>query len=381
MDIYDILGNDFGHEFSALQAIGQEKKAVILRWRANRQDDDPLRDHYDPILNRVLKIVNTELEDDLLQSWKQNEPRNKIWQSPQSKPFHLITALPLMIGILDWCIKIFMHKAGIAIANTDLAVLSTSYMYSASRRDGTITNVWYDMKFVIEEQSMNGPFIRDAHAAPDAMARHFGLAVGVKPTAYAKKKQDMRAQLPRSWRRAFENATHISSNSPFLATIKSVAGQRKMPQQFTIESFDWLIESIVHTLARRTGKIPNQKNLSLWSKDSKRHEKYTPIELLSAYKDVAVLDEPHINFDYVTFTMRCLNILNSVRTANIACLRKGLRLNLDKAEFNAYEMVDEIFWTAALELNKKNPSKDTMLRSAGTEAWHGLQRILLLAVY
>ena len=223
---------------------------------------------------------------------KADPPNNKA-EAPAEPPEQIksILGLPCASGSMLWRTKLCFHELSINTAGDLGVILSLAHLYVACRRYGLISNLWPDMEFVIAQQETVQRFVMKANDKdPFTYVKHFLLALGVSATAFS------RGQTPclPSQKHAIHSNLVPMITSPY---IRLMAQHQKQARNHAPRRGEFLVPVLTSMTDSDREKVPGRT--------SSDGEKSTPAELLNTFKKHLIQDEPHINFDYLSFWSFC----------------------------------------------------------------------------
>lgn len=109
--------------------------------------------------------------------------------------FHAVRHFPSISGHNLLLSVMFVQNLGMSLSYGGCIVLSFAYLYKAAMKAGLLKQQWPDMEFVVDMQRKAGgrPFVLDPDGGLAAMPKCFGMALGVKLSAF---QGGRRPQLP-----------------------------------------------------------------------------------------------------------------------------------------------------------------------------------------
>lgn len=357
-DISNLVGSasDFGHRMALprIESDLETIKTVQARFgfEGKENDETPLR-----VAISVGTALMTEYVQDVIRAYCVRPGIVPLDDGQQD--FCLQRALFMYPGRALWLSSMTMHKLGLEMGNIENVILVTAHLYKACVKAGLLTKPWDDMDFVIKINSRKSPFVWETKDGVDLvalakMAKHFGMAVGVKRVAF---NDGNRPKLPDRLH-VTTNARSLEEHSVFLKT---------MGEKMTADSAkagywdDEIVLSALRCLASQSSK--NGRTLSdsqSWYEMAA--EKITPAQLLNSFKKDYISFEPEFNFDYVEFCKRCSEALN---TAQMLCtpylLANPPAFECDwQRSFSHFAYA--VLWEAADAVKSRAPAPPTQLR-------------------
>ncbi|KAK5138221.1 hypothetical protein LTR08_004917 [Meristemomyces frigidus] len=285
---------------------------------------------------KILKVLRQKLAPDYaaeeaLTHTGVDEDANKLFRS-----------LPVTMGERLYDHKMLMHIMGLEIVNDGSAVLAMAHLYRAARHYGMLETEWKDMDWLIETHSQKHQLVPGVAAGADEMAlvRHFEIAVGVSPSALTVSKRNirrsrdnaLRASNGQVARRSHER--RITTASTFIEAYIAEVEDR--------ETSRGVIPSILESL--RTAKANAHRTGS-------HKQAATSFQLLQKYRGIVVADEPQLDFGYIAFWMKCVNLLSEVKSKTLRLLPKDLQPTI-KSEV---ELVIALLYDAAIHRHASRP--------------------------
>lgn len=245
---------------------------------------------------------------------------------PPSAP--LLSMLPVYTGRVLYDVKTEMHCYSISAANDNLFILAMAHLYKAARHYGLLPAPWHDMDFVIAQQSADRPLVTKtpANAGPKALARHYQMALGVPASSFARNPSLV---LPKS--------SKLSPKKFRLLVVTSEFGrasiERKKDDGVLGVCRDDFIEVVLQAMAARNDG----------SGRSAVAAKFSPTQLPATFKKSLLADEPHLNFDYLSFWVDVNLVFADLFTNALRKLPESLSRNVH----SCYELVDAFLRDAA----------------------------------
>ncbi|KAK4544052.1 hypothetical protein LTR36_004550 [Oleoguttula mirabilis] len=254
-------------------------------------------------------------------------------------------------------LKIRAHVNGTLIANDGFVILALAHLYKAARMYGLVTTEWQDMEFVIAQQSSEQDFVTESSTDSDsyAMLRHYRTALGRSVTKHAD--HDV-SELP-----SYESVT--KSARGITVTSYLVAGMMKQTkEQAELGLFsDETIGTVLQALAKKAGSASAPTNLSgrVTPQLAKKGEKgFTPIQILAAFKQSFITDEPMLNFDYISFSHICGELVQAMQGVVLPQLSYAASTSCTRG----YVMIDYLLREAADATAQSQPPSATLFAPA-----------------
>jgi len=312
LDVYDVLGPYIVHGAHVLEETFRKHRQVaadVEDYRARRLDGMADVGHTVDELDFVAKAANRFEELDwTMPNGKSPDKLLKELQS-QKKPgctaSLLERSLPAHAGAVLMDLKLGMHNIGCQMANHRLAVLSMAHLYKALRGRGLLTSDWHDMDFVLAAFGGKQPLVAKTgqRIDPEAMARHYLLALGAPATDFA-----AGGRSNQSAQHSGKGARKLAVTSPLLQGLCS----RRTSSEGTglYKSKHTTFETVLHSLTANADRPEDNKQLVRQS--SHLRDNFTPIQLLATYQKALLVNEPQLYFDYINFTLDCVRLLRCI---------------------------------------------------------------------
>lgn len=226
---------------------------------------------------------------------------------------------------------------------------------------GALKSPWKEMDFVIDIQSRKRPFVLESAAGLASMAKCFGLALGVRLQQYAKGRH---APLPKA-EYVQQNARRLES-WPF---SDEEASSNFTDDTILSPSAKSKLDTAIHNLDQ-LGEADLKGNLDDIYQRYKSNGRITLVQLLSSMKEIFILNEMDLKFDYLTFSKHCSEILIKILTTSVSTMRPvHARFPFDP--LLVYEVVYSILCDAAMQQKHQASSRAPILDYVGTvtEQW------------
>ena len=338
MDIIEVVGGDFNAGLSEYQDRLEADQSSIYTFLRNWELKNCCTCKTSLVGNalRVKKLL-ADLGKDPYNEARKDSSISHTTKETSSPPFGLYKALPLIPGMLINISAMQTHSVGIMLCNWGNIVLSTAYLYRAALRSGGLTKPWPDMEFVIETHSKNRPLILEPDTETANMAKCFGVALGVKGSAY---RRGQRPRLPKT--------SFIQQYGRKLST--------EWPLEKAMEEWDWngnvsdrgspFVKAAVKSLESLKKQEQKDHQLRNLCDQYEKIGKVTPSQLLLCFKAVFIEHEMDMKFDYISFFFSCATLLNTIER-DLSCCLRTLEIDSGSDFTNAHELVYAILWDAA----------------------------------
>lgn len=356
MDIYDILGPNFKNGHRILLTRGMESLKSLQAWfdRCERSDTSQAADYIeDGPLGDEIGIRK------LMSDWFADDRKNQRKTKPGvglliNEPYHFMRTYPLVAGVNVYTLGMRTHYAGIEVLNDARVVLCTAYLYKACVSSGALTRSWPDMEFIIETHSKMRPFIWESEQGVSAMARHLGMALGVKRTDFDKAQ---RPKLP-STDQIQRLAKRVERDFPLLTVYNKQPRDRLDVDAGMFEAATLCFMQQQKSRAANGGRSEVSKQ---WQKVGK----LTPQQLVVGFKDAFIDFEPDLNSDYIRFTLQCFDLLRDVLNQCAPVFTYQAPEAAPGWNQRPQELVYAILWDAADSANNAKCGPSQALLRAG----------------
>ncbi|KAM7219108.1 hypothetical protein V8F06_005546 [Rhypophila decipiens] len=228
-----------------------------------------------------------------------------------------------------------LHFATAINVNYDFAVGAAAYLYRLLTSLGLFEREWQDMDFLIAKLSQPGdPFVpkgRQGHLPTkllDAFLKALGFVNSSRPSERLLACYGLHGYLDvRQTRKVMHLKTSNFEDS--LGNMR--VGKKGIYTGDKVLEDDKMLEIALHMITN-----DNQKGNHETQKRSGKHKyderkSFTPLQLLSTFKQCIITDEPVKNFDYTRFTADCLKLLSAISNTP-AFERSYLNIHGDKLD-------------------------------------------------
>ncbi|KAK5127823.1 hypothetical protein LTR85_004939 [Meristemomyces frigidus] len=283
MDICDVIGSNAGVGLDSLRKWCQDSEDAVRRW------DSQLK-HFGidaPVHARLRRLASDN--GDLARVAGMTTPDPSLQPGAhvsKASPDPVLSTLPVYSGHLLYGTTVRLHCESLPAANSGMVVLAMAHLYNAMRHYVLLDLAWHDMDFVISQQSTNRPLVTKtaANADPKALARHYQMALGVPATSFARNPS---LTLPQN----------LLTGKKFVSNARCIGeGDKVRGMERDNNSYETVLQAMTATNEAK-------------DKVMKTAVKFTPLQLLATFKKSMVVDEPHINFDYLNFWADCQQLL------------------------------------------------------------------------
>lgn len=311
LDMYDLLGNYIKHGVDALQdtfTVNRATAAEVAEYQAACATD--MSDVRSAInLLHEISHASNRFEHLDYRSIKDADGGD-IVVSPLER------SLPAHAGAIFIDLKLGMHNFGCQIANHRHMVLSTAHLYKALRSRGLLKTDWHDMDFVISTFGGGGrqPLVAKSgqKMETEAMARHYALALGVPATDFAKGGRREKGKMP-----PLKEARKLGVVSPLLQGMISRASSCGAKGHGC--NAKTTVEAVLGLLSGKDEQSSSGRQTT--SRAQPMHHGLTPTDLLAKFRKLLLADEPQLNFDYTSFTLKCARLLDEITETAAASFR------------------------------------------------------------
>ena len=314
LDIYDLLGCCCGHGSDALGGLLVKNREIadgLEKYRV--QSENGMADVQGAVRMFRNAAKGTNRFEEIV--WNVSEKRSRDddnltnelreLKKPGIGASLLERMLPAHAGAIFADLKIGMYIAGCKIANHRHAVLSMAHLYKAFRSRGLLKTDWHDMDLVLASFGSGKQSLVTKHGSkvdPEAMARHYALALGVPATDFAMGGRRTKGRLTPT-----KEARQLDVTSPLLQGMRArSSGRGAAGEGYNAKT---TIDAVLWGLLTATSKTDENK---LVRRPSHLRDSFTPTQLLRVFRKTLVADEPQLNFNYTGFTLDCVKLLDDI---------------------------------------------------------------------
>ena len=292
MDVHDITGStpevemDRYHRLHA-QGVASISKLLQHVYGENSFGDVPR--HLD-LLRSERRVLEARASD----SYQKETAEPSERQGHYTPSFRVHRLLPIFTGLLTHACLIITHRIGVSHGLGSFTVLSAAYLYRAALLAGVQTQPWPDMEVVIRSESKKQAFIRESAQGITSMPQCFGVALGLKFSAFSKSNRpplprvefvDKHGRKLQGWMLSTKSNSERYCRATRVAA--SLAGLERLAENKSSE---------VQALLNRYEKTGN----------------LSPAQLLIGAREVYAADGEILDFDYIEFAMSCHEILEKI---------------------------------------------------------------------
>lgn len=307
IDIWDVIGRD-----SSLGRRELNKRVTQGPRDGQAYKAMPGLDRFEkcyPLVPKCFAYCQTILtycmQDPINKAFEQKRREETASNQVPTPPRHqLLEAFPLYAGSLVWAALQTTYRNGVLLCNGGGVVLALAYLYKTCSRAGLLNSCWTDMDFVIDTHSKKRPLLLEPQNGVQGMAKNFAVALGVSPVVFSgskrpvlpdKVRRNKKLEITFPLLRVSEEGNHIERPH-----MENVAAALRCVALVEKEAFE------------------EQRNILLNLPDKASpatSSRFTPTQLLSAFKDALVEHETDLNFNYTGFYMRCWELLHETLLA------------------------------------------------------------------
>jgi hypothetical protein len=228
-------------------------------------------------------------------------------------PFYLLKHHPTLCGMLQFHIDRTMCYGGLRTCNEWRCLIGIVHLYNAVRQGGRLQVEWPDMEAVIGFYGVSHLFLGSPPNSPKEYATRHMLAAGLPSSIFARDsrlKQTQRSQegefIP--IRTSKTSGRFFEVKQPLLTVMRERYSEKKGKKQpgMVIRDVEIALKALDCSVTE-----PNYKTRIL--KQWKETRVLTPLDTLQAVRHGVVAEELHMQFDYLTFNGRCLELLRRLR--------------------------------------------------------------------
>ncbi|KAK5681773.1 hypothetical protein LTS10_006306 [Elasticomyces elasticus] len=277
-----------------------------------------------------------------------------------SAPFQMQKLLPVSSGMMLYNQQLDVHCSGLAMSNAGFAVVAAAYLYKAAKRCGLLETEWADMNFFLTQHKAGKSVMLEQtsdNTSLETLARQYRISLGGRPPKKNEKKPDppnvkmytrtfgashrfRMSELP-----PLEQSIKLGrlmgehNASPFLQHIGNDYRNNPSYEDGTT-SLDNLLERALHSVANAAlDEKAAAAGIDRHKGREARSWKLSSVELLESFVDMLMKDELNFNFDYLSFTKGCYDMLSLMT-------RKHAAIDADEAR-GAYQLVNVMLWELA----------------------------------
>ncbi|KAM7188590.1 hypothetical protein V8F33_010555 [Rhypophila sp. PSN 637] len=341
-DLYDLVGyENLGFGVDELRKTLRDVIDLItdpeLQFIVKKNTKEGAKEKTNPLeFTKLLPTANYLDDDrevfggDSNQYWVPAENQRKSWKAHGCSASPLEQKFPVFPGHFMYRLHHRLHFATTINVNYEFAVGAAAYLYRLLASLGLFEREWQDMDFLIAKLSQPGdlfvPKGRQGHLPTklhDAFLKALGFVNSSRPSKRAVK-------LPACYGRYgyldVQRARKVITTSNFEDSLGSMRVGKK-----GIYTDDKMLEVALQIITN-----DNQKGNHETHKRSGKHKyderkSFTPLQLLSTFKQCIITDEPLKNFDYTRFTADCLKLLRAISNTP-AFERSFLNVHGDKLD-------------------------------------------------
>ena len=370
VDIHHVLRADVKRGLADMRAAGIRASISIQQYR---NSPGPRTFENWPQSNEEYIIEMTKFIEDWAKGDALRAPRDQIIRPllPLStllnQRFALLSRHPIFCGLIQFRICSLFKDGGITLGEAWGSIIYVAHLYNACRQGGYLEEVWTDMELLLDFHGRESFFAGRVPKTPEEWLKSMSLMLGSAPHVFAQRGRHSRGlQLSRKGPKGLSSPSPVSDAfQPDIShaghavltveTVQSILNARRT------QSHAWKPskEPQRQQSAERSKPLSSQRQSLLESQWSKSH-KMTPLQLLGALRRALEVEEPMLKFDYLTFHVRCLQVLRQVRDAVDVDLRKYFGDGYLENDSQLPTMVGYIFSVVAV--NTSNAELNRLLR-------------------
>ncbi|KAK4890206.1 hypothetical protein LTR27_011088 [Elasticomyces elasticus] len=345
MDIYDILGNCVDAGATALIRCHIETAVAVKQFNAVREQntfsylEPSWQEHFVDMAGESFQFAKSMEVLRKLNTADRGVPDVTVGLA--SLPIETILDLPVMPCEMLRTLELANLVYGTTVCNDGYVVLGLAHYYTTLRKYGKI-EAWEDMDTVIA-QNKNLVMKTAANADPYAMARHYRLALGVDASKLSRNCSS--DHLP-GYSQIRKKAKVVEITATAVNTVA------KCNARSSRRSSDEIFELLLSEVAR----LPAANATAANAKGTVSGNSITPTQFLKKLKEHLVADEVQLNFDYMSFSRTCVEVMAGMTAIGHPVLpgKSGRQLT------HFYELVDVLLREAADAVTKRRPLGTTV---------------------
>lgn len=292
-------------------------------------------DPHDPNFKRLLKGEMVDSDglpndgpDDM--EYAKNARKMNIKSIQPSADLNFLRSTnPIYCGLVSFSIITDFEAAGIALCNWHESIWPTAHLYNALQRTSNSSKTWPEMEELIDFH-MGALFANQLPLSAHEIFVRFALALGL-PISYFSRNSRNCSNGMRSRREA--NGTKLE------VTKISNIFRHYFEQKLSLETCLVTLDAIL----RKPGARATRKEKDAWSRP------LTTLQFLSMLEAKLPRISQRLQFDYITLTKQCCNLLKNVRQ------QIGLELQINYPRIPSEDSADRtLSWVVMLILEENN---------------------------
>jgi hypothetical protein len=352
LDIYNVLGADVGRGFSELQASGTHISSVLKEYY-NSSPPSTAQASKEEGFRSLSVLIDSWILGDALDHFKR-----KFLKLPVSAPleaFSLFKRHPLICGLFQFQLYTNLQYHSLISAGEWGSILYMAHLYEGCRQAANLTQIWADMELVKDIHTREQIFLGRVPQTVDESLKCISLMLGVSPVSFARGTRPNRLKKSNKKRSLKFNAP---VSNAFVENWMKTNNPRLMMNNLE-DLLDGLGFNSISTIATARDKDqgPLQRQ---WAKS----HKMTPLQFLDTLCHAIAAEEHMLRFDYISFHLRCVHLLRTLRTVLDDTLRHHFGPNYIEKETHLAFVVLYIFIVAGGFVKFKTGSESRILERA-----------------
>jgi len=345
LDIHHILRTDVTRGFSDLQAAGQQTKATLDAYFPRSQLFTNWPAQNEQAIMEIKKFLDKWILTDELAATKSRLYGPDLAQFlPQKEPFALYRWHPILCGFFEFKLYLFLQDAGITLATAWGSILYVAHLYHACRDHLTIP--WPDMELVMQIHTPEQIFAGRVPQNPTQSLNSMSLMLGTSPVSFARHGANRRPGLKHSRK----GPKGLKENTPLTEVLRRryfEGGDLSLTLE-TVEGLlkDKKIQLPTFEQEQSEGQAP-ERGQSVVQKQWAKSHKLTVLQLLEALRYAMIAERYALRFDYISFHLRCLDLLRAIRQELDAKFRQYFTDDYIENETQLPFLVGYIFMVAS----------------------------------
>ena len=266
---------------------------------------------------------------------------------------------PLLCGLFQFKIYTYLQYISIDLANSMGTVLYMGHLYEACRQAGYLQHVWPDMELVMDFHTREQMFAGRTPQTPAESLKCMQLTLGVSLVNYSRSNRLNRVRVSKN------NRKELSFNSP-LMNLSHKQWVETKDMILTMSTVEDLLMS-QKSASSQHNAAPLDEDQSRIQKQSAKDHKMTPLQLLDTLCNAISAEEHILRFDYISFHVRCLRFLRTLRTLLDHQLQDHFGPKYINDETQPFHVIYSIFQESA-EFGKSQNQKPVLKSSTLKQA-------------
>ena len=251
----------------------------------------------------------------------------------------LFTSNPIYCGLVAFNLLTDYEAAGIALCNWHKTIWSMAHLYNALRQMSVLAKSWPEMEGFFELH-LGDLFAGQLPQSPDEFYARFALSIGVSATTFARNRNDNSLK----WRK-----NHVGTQ--FKTSSTADIFRPYFDKKVSLETCLVHIEALWEESGRRRT-----------FREKATQSRLTSLQFLEKFKEHSVRAIQLMQFDYITLSRQCTQILKTLRQ------KIGLKLGIPHAVQNTENSSDQFYAIMVYRILEEVKEARSLTRSATTSA-------------